>query len=95
MYHVDILHAIGSTPLVELHHLSPRPDVHLFAKLEGRNPTGSIKDRIVREMVVEAQRDGRLEPVMIKDSAPAAIWTFTRPAITSSHSSSRASRAAC
>jgi cysteine synthase B len=62
MHHVDILHAIGDTPLVELRHLSPRPDVHLFAKLEGRNPTGSIKDRIVREMVVEAQRDGRLAP---------------------------------
>jgi cysteine synthase B len=62
MHHVDILHAIGDTPLVELRHLSPRPDVHLFAKLEGRNPTGSIKDRIVREMVVQAQRDGRLAP---------------------------------
>lgn len=62
MHHVDILHAIGDTPLVELRHLSPRPDVHLFAKLEGRNPTGSVKDRIVREMVVQAQRDGRLRP---------------------------------
>ncbi len=62
MHHVDILHAIGATPLVELRHLSPSPDVRLFAKLEGRNPTGSIKDRIVREMVVQAQRDGRLEP---------------------------------
>ena len=62
MHHADILHAIGDTPLVELRHLSPRPDVHLFAKLEGRNPTGSIKDRIVREMVVQAQRDGRLAP---------------------------------
>lgn len=62
MHHVDILHAIGGTPLVELKHLSPRPDVRLFAKLEGRNPTGSIKDRIVREMVVQAQRDGRLAP---------------------------------
>ena len=62
MHHVDILHAIGDTPLVELKHLSPNPDVRLFAKLEGRNPTGSIKDRIVREMVVQAQRDGRLAP---------------------------------
>ena len=62
MHHADILHAIGDTPLVELRHLSPRPDGHLFAKLEGRNPTGSIKDRIVREMVVQAQRDGRLAP---------------------------------
>lgn len=62
MHHADILHAIGGTPLVELKHLSPRPDVRLFAKIEGRNPTGSIKDRIVREMVVEAQHDGRLKP---------------------------------
>ena len=62
MHHVDILHAIGNTPLVELCHLSPNPDVRLFAKLEGRNPTGSVKDRIVREMVLEAERDGRLRP---------------------------------
>lgn len=62
MHHVDILHAIGGTPLVELRHLSPRPEVRLFAKIEGRNPTGSVKDRIVREMVVDAQRTGRLEP---------------------------------
>ncbi len=62
MHHVDILHAIGDTPLVELRHLSNRPDLRLFAKIEGRNPTGSIKDRIVREMVVDAQRDGRLGP---------------------------------
>jgi cysteine synthase B len=61
MHHVDILHAIGGTPLVELKHLSPRPEVRLFAKLEGRNPTGSIKDRIVREMIVEAERSGRLQ----------------------------------
>ena len=60
MHHVDILHAIGKTPLVELRHLSPRPDVRLFAKLEGRNPTGSVKDRIVREMVFAAEHDGRL-----------------------------------
>ncbi|MEX0683189.1 MAG: cysteine synthase family protein [Dehalococcoidia bacterium] len=61
MHHVDVLHAIGNTPLVELRHLSPNPDVRLFAKLEGRNPTGSVKDRIVREMVFEAERTGRLK----------------------------------
>ena len=55
MHHDDILHAIGNTPLVELKHCSPRPEVRLFAKLEGRNPTGSVKDRIVREMVLEAR----------------------------------------
>jgi cysteine synthase len=62
VHHVDILHAIGNTPLVELPHLSPRPEIRLFAKLEGRNPTGSVKDRIVREMVLEAARAGRLQP---------------------------------
>jgi cysteine synthase B len=62
VHHVDILHAIGNTPLVELRHLSPNPGVRLFAKLEGRNPTGSVKDRIVREMVLEAERNGRLHP---------------------------------
>lgn len=62
MHHVDILHAIGDTPLVELPHLSPRPEIRLFAKLEGRNPTGSVKDRIVREMVTDAVRNDRLEP---------------------------------
>ncbi|HUF53711.1 MAG TPA: cysteine synthase family protein [Dehalococcoidia bacterium] len=62
MHHVDILHAIGNTPLVELPHLCDRPEIRLFAKLEGRNPTGSVKDRIVREMVFEAERTGRLQP---------------------------------
>jgi cysteine synthase B len=62
MHHDDILHAIGHTPLVELKHCSPRAEVRLFAKLEGRNPTGSVKDRIVREMVLEARNSGRLAP---------------------------------
>lgn len=61
MHHDDILHTIGDTPLVELRHVSPRPEVRMFAKLEGANPTGSVKDRIVREMVLTARREGRLE----------------------------------
>ena len=61
MHHDDILHTIGDTPLVELRHVSPRPEVRIFAKLEGANPTGSVKDRIVREMVLTARREGRLE----------------------------------
>lgn len=56
----DILAAIGNTPLVGLPALSPRPEVHLFAKLEGTNPTGSMKDRIARKMVEEAERSGDL-----------------------------------
>ncbi len=53
---------IGHTPLVALPHCSPNPDVHLFAKLEGTNPTGSVKDRIALEMVRGAQRTGDLQP---------------------------------
>jgi [CysO sulfur-carrier protein]-thiocarboxylate-dependent cysteine synthase len=62
MLYANILDAIGHTPLVELAALSPRPEVRLYAKLEGANPTGSIKDRIARQMVLEAERAGRLAP---------------------------------
>src|SRR6266540_2203259 len=58
----DLLKTIGRTPIVELAHFSPSPDVRLFAKLEGWNPTGSVKDRIVREIVREAERSGALKP---------------------------------
>ena len=56
-----VLDLIGNTPLVELTHLSPRPGVRIFAKLEGANPGGSVKDRIVLAMVEEAEREGSLE----------------------------------
>jgi len=62
MHHLDLLSAIGRTPLVELRHTSPKPGVRLFAKLEGWNPTGSVKDRIVRHMLAAAEREGRLRP---------------------------------
>ncbi|HKD76600.1 MAG TPA: pyridoxal-phosphate dependent enzyme, partial [Ktedonobacterales bacterium] len=62
MRYASILELIGSTPLVELSHLSPRPDVHLYAKLEGQNPTGSVKDRIAKAMIEQAERDGILHP---------------------------------
>lgn len=57
----DILDAIGNTPLVELRSFSPNRKVRLFAKLEGHNPTGSVKDRIARFMVEAAAADGRLK----------------------------------
>ncbi len=57
----DLLHLIGNTPLVELPRLSPKPAVRLFAKLEGQNPTGSVKDRIVRRMVEKAEDRGDLK----------------------------------
>ncbi|MCH7718434.1 MAG: cysteine synthase family protein [Chloroflexi bacterium] len=53
---------VGNTPLVEIAELSPKPSVRMFAKLEGQNPTGSVKDRIVAFMVQSAERDGRLRP---------------------------------
>jgi [CysO sulfur-carrier protein]-thiocarboxylate-dependent cysteine synthase len=56
----DILDAIGNTPLVELHRISPKPTVRIFAKMEGANPTGSLKDRIAKYMVEAAERSGAL-----------------------------------
>ena len=58
----DIVAAIGGTPIVELRRLAPHPGVRLFAKLEGQNPTGSVKDRIARAMIVEALASGALRP---------------------------------
>jgi [CysO sulfur-carrier protein]-thiocarboxylate-dependent cysteine synthase len=58
----DILEAIGDTPLVGIQRLSPKPSVRLWAKLEGQNPTGSLKDRIALAMIEEAEREGRLRP---------------------------------
>ena len=55
-----ILEAIGNTPLVELRRMSPKPTVRIFAKMEGANPTGSLKDRIAKYMVEAAERSGAL-----------------------------------
>ena len=60
----DILDLVGRTPMVELPHLSPKPGVRLFAKLEGQNPSGSIKDRIVLGMLRAAHKEGRIRPGM-------------------------------
>ena len=62
MLYSNVIEAIGNTPLVELPRLSPKPGVRLFAKLEGQNPTGSIKDRIAKFMIEEAERSGELTP---------------------------------
>ena len=58
----SLLDLIGNTPLVELPRLSPKPEVQLYAKLEGQNPTGSIKDRVAIAMIEEAEAGGELEP---------------------------------
>ena len=58
----SILEAIGNTPLVELRRISPKPTVRIFAKLEGNNPTGSLKDRIAKSMIEAAEQSGALTP---------------------------------
>ena len=58
----SLLDLVGNTPLVELPRLSPKPSVRLYAKLEGQNPTGSIKDRVAKSMIDAAEAAGELEP---------------------------------
>jgi cysteine synthase B len=56
----NILQAIGNTPIVRINKLNPNPNVAMFAKLEGNNPTGSIKDRIALKMIEQAELEGTL-----------------------------------
>jgi [CysO sulfur-carrier protein]-thiocarboxylate-dependent cysteine synthase len=65
MRSTDIVDAIGNTPLVGIPRMSPKPGVRMWAKLEGQNPTGSLKDRIARAMIEEAEREGSLTPERI------------------------------
>ncbi len=60
MIYSSIIDMIGNTPLVELTRTTPNPNVQIYAKLEGQNPTGSIKDRIAKYMIEAAERDGLL-----------------------------------
>jgi cysteine synthase B len=62
MRYDDLLASVGGTPLVGLPTLSPSPDVRLWAKLEDRSPTGSIKDRAALAMIQHAEKDGTLRP---------------------------------
>lgn len=62
MASTDLLSLIGNTPLVELKAFAPKPGIRIFAKLEGQNPGGSVKDRIVLATVEEAERRGALKP---------------------------------
>jgi cysteine synthase A len=59
---MSILDLIGNTPLVPIQRLTPREDIHIWAKMESMNPGGSVKDRIGLSMVEAAERDGQLEP---------------------------------
>ena len=62
MRYENILESLGNTPLVGLPRLSPSAEVRLWAKLEDRNPTGSVKDRAAFYMVAQAEKDGLLSP---------------------------------
>jgi [CysO sulfur-carrier protein]-thiocarboxylate-dependent cysteine synthase len=58
----DIIQAIGHTPLVELKRLSPKPGVRIYAKLESYNPTGSVKDRVAKSLIEDAEAKGAIQP---------------------------------
>lgn len=62
MLYSSILETIGNTPLVALKSFSPRPGIEIYAKLEGYNPTGSVKDRVALKMIQEAEATGELRP---------------------------------
>jgi cysteine synthase len=58
----SLLELVGNTPLVELPRITPKEPVRIYAKLEGQNPTGSIKDRVAKSMIEAAEASGELEP---------------------------------
>src|SRR5688572_8402408 len=60
--HSDLIASIGNTPMVELRRLAPSPRIRIWAKLEGANPTGSVKDRVARAMIDDALASGALRP---------------------------------
>ncbi|MDP4936833.1 MAG: cysteine synthase family protein, partial [Ilumatobacteraceae bacterium] len=60
--HESVLDLIGNTPLVDVSRLSPNPNVRIIAKLENQNPFGSVKDRIAKAMIEDAEKHGRLVP---------------------------------
>lgn len=71
MYYHNILETIGNTPLIELKSFSPRSGVQIFAKMEGVNPSGSIKDRIARKMIeqAEAQRLLHTDSILLEPTS--------------------------
>ena len=58
----DVVQSIGNTPLIELKRLSPKPGVRIWAKMESANPTGSIKDRVARALIEDAEEKGAIGP---------------------------------
>lgn len=62
MIYDNILETIGNTPMIRINRMCPNKDVNIFAKVEGFNPTGSIKDRIAVAMIEQAEAEGKLYP---------------------------------
>ena len=62
MIYDNILETIGNTPMIRINKMCPNKDVNIFAKVEGFNPTGSIKDRIAVAMIEQAEAEGKLYP---------------------------------
>src|SRR3990170_1832940 len=62
MLYENLLDMVGNTPLVRLNNISPNRNVKIYAKLEGQNPTGSVKDRIAKYMLLQAENSGKLAP---------------------------------
>jgi [CysO sulfur-carrier protein]-thiocarboxylate-dependent cysteine synthase len=60
----DLVQSIGNTPLIELRRLAPKPGVRIWAKLESQNPTGSVKDRVARALIEDAEEKGAIGPDM-------------------------------
>ena len=58
----DLVEAIGNTPLIELRRLTPKPGVRIWAKMESFNPTGSVKDRVARSLIEDAEEKGLIRP---------------------------------
>jgi cysteine synthase B len=58
----SVIELIGNTPIIDVSQLSPNPRVRILGKLEGQNPAGSVKDRIAKAMIAEAEADGTLTP---------------------------------
>jgi cysteine synthase len=65
MLYSSILDTVGNTPLVLMPRMSPNPNVQIYAKLEGLNPSGSVKDRCAKYMIEAAERQGLLTPEKI------------------------------
>ena len=65
MIYNNILQTIGQTPLVKINKMNPNPNLNMYAKLEGFNPTGSIKDRIALRMIQQAEAEGCIHPGQI------------------------------